>query len=120
MQQNKVSPRDENDDKYDFSLTEEITADNYEKLDQDFKKAMQKLEQLQKEIELLPGLDCAACGAPDCETFAEDIVNDRAVRTDCIFMLRKQLGRLADELSDMAKELPPVMSAEKEEEEDDS
>lgn len=120
MQQNKVSERDEKDNKYNFSLTEEITADNYEKLDQDFKRAMQKLEQLQKEIELLPGLDCAACGAPDCETFAEDIVNDRAVRTDCIFMLRKQLGRLADELSNMAKELPPVMSAEKEEEEDDS
>jgi len=79
---------------------------------------MQKLEQLQKEIEILPGLDCAACGAPDCKTFAEDIVNGRAVRVDCIFMLRQQLGELADELSNLANELPPVMASKKEETDD--
>jgi len=118
MQQDKVSQKNTNDEVYNFPLTEEITADNYEKLDQDFKKAMEKLEKLQKEIEILPGLDCAACGAPDCKTFAEDIVNGRAVRTDCIFMLREQLGRLADDLSSMASELPPVMSTEEEKNDD--
>lgn len=115
---NKVSLEDRDDEKYNFYLKEEISADNFERLDQDFKKAMKKLEQLQKEIEILPGLDCAACGAPDCKTFAEDIVNGRAVRTDCIFMLRKQLGRLANDLSQMANELPPVMSTDKEENDD--
>jgi iron only hydrogenase large subunit-like protein len=106
------------DEYYNFALPDEITADNLSKLDNDFKKAMQKLEQLQKEIELLPGLDCAACGAPDCKTFAEDIVNGRAVRSDCIFMLRQQLGELADELADLANELPPVMGSKKEETDD--
>ena len=103
------------DSYYNFSLPEKITADNVSKLDEDFKKAMQKLEQLQREIENLPGLDCAACGAPDCKTFAEDIINGRASRTDCIFMLRKQLGKLADDLSILAHELPPVMASKKEE-----
>ena len=108
----------EDDKFYKFELTEKIKADNVSKLDDDFQKAMQKLEQLQKEVELLPGLDCAACGAPDCKTFAEDIVNGRASRTDCIFMLRKQLGRLADDLSILAHELPPVMASKKEETDD--
>lgn len=106
------------DEYYNFTLPDEITADNLSKLDNDFKIAMQKLEQLQKEIENLPGLDCAACGAPDCKTFAEDIVNGRAVRTDCIFMLRQQLGQLADELSNLANELPPVMASKKEDKDD--
>lgn len=100
---------------YNFALSEKITADNVSKLDNDFKKAMQKLEQLQKEIEILPGLDCAACGAPDCKIFAEDVINGRASRSDCIFMLRKQLGKLADDLSILAHELPPVMASTKEE-----
>ncbi len=32
---------------------------------------MQKIEQL---ISLIHGNDCASCGAPDCRTFAEDVV----------------------------------------------
>ncbi|RCW53991.1 [Fe-Fe] hydrogenase large subunit C-terminal domain-containing protein [Halanaerobium sp. ST460_2HS_T2] len=108
----------DDDQFYNFALSESITADNVSKLDSDFKKAMQKLEQLQKEIDILPGLDCAACGAPDCKTFAEDVVNGRASRADCIFMLRKQLGKLADDLSILAHELPPVMASQKEESDD--
>jgi iron only hydrogenase large subunit-like protein len=119
ISQNQKLKLDISDDEYyNFELSDEIIADNLSKLDNDFKKAMQKLEQLQKEIEILPGLDCAACGAPDCKTFAEDVVSGRAVRSDCIFMLRQQLGELADELADLANELPPVMGSKKEETDD--
>lgn len=34
----------------------------------------------------LPGFDCAACGAPDCETLSEDIVQGTGSISDCIFM----------------------------------
>lgn len=115
IQEVDLNPEKDKDSYYNFSLSKKIKADNVSKLDEDFKKAMQKLEQLQREIEILPGLDCAACGAPDCKTFAEDIINGRASRTDCIFMLRKQLGKLADDLSMLAHELPPVMASKKEE-----
>lgn len=117
-QEHNLVLKKEDDEFYNFALPERITADNISKLDNDFKKAMQKLEQLQKEIEILPGLDCAACGAPDCKTFAEDVINGRASRADCIFMLRKQLGKLADDLSILAHELPPVMASKKEEADD--
>jgi iron only hydrogenase large subunit-like protein len=119
MQKYNIESEKKDDEFYNFALPEKIKADNVSKLDSDFKKAMQKLELLQKEIDKLPGLDCAACGAPDCKTFAEDVINGRANSADCIFMLRKQLGKLADDLSILAHELPPVM-ASKEEEVDDS
>lgn len=110
----KLEKRKNDDEFYNFALPEKITADNFSKLDGNFKTALKKLEDMQKEIEILPGLDCAACGAPDCKTFAEDIVNGRASRSDCIFMLRKQLGEMAANLSNLAKELPPVMGYKEE------
>jgi hypothetical protein len=99
-------------DEYDFELAENIKEIGAEKLDEDFETAIGKLEELEKEIENLPGLDCAACGAPDCETFAEDVVNGLAKRSDCIFVLRKEIGDLADQLSLLTHELPPVMNSE--------
>ena len=111
----KLDRVNKEDQAYNFELSQTIRADNIVKLDKDFKKAMQKLEQMQKEIELLPGLDCAACGAPDCKTFAEDIVNDLAVRTDCTFMLRKRISDLAGDLCELANSLPPLINGEKEE-----
>ena len=100
--------------RYDHKLNEKFKADDVGKLDDDLEKAVEKLAELEKEIDILPGLDCAACGAPDCETLAEDIVTGDAKRTDCLFMLRKRVGDLADEMSNLAHELPPVMSDEKE------
>src|SRR6056297_2455488 len=99
-------------EEYDFELEEKIKEIGAEKLDEDFETAIGKLDELEKEIEKLPGLDCAACGAPDCETFAEDVVNGLAKRTDCIFVLRKEIGDLADQLSLLTHELPPVMNNE--------
>ena len=78
-------------DSYNFGLTAEIEPSQTGRLDPDLTKAMMKLNQLEEEIKALPGLDCAACGAPDCRTLAEDIVNGLAQRSDCMILLRKQL-----------------------------
>jgi iron only hydrogenase large subunit-like protein len=101
---------EQNLEDYNFKLDEKIKEIGAEKLDDDFIKAMDKLEKLEQLIESLPGLDCAACGAPDCETFAEDVVNGLAKKSDCIFVLRKEIGDLADQLSLLTHELPPVMN----------
>ncbi|MFW6006742.1 MAG: [Fe-Fe] hydrogenase large subunit C-terminal domain-containing protein [Halanaerobiales bacterium] len=96
--------------KFNFDLSGKFLPAEVGKLDDNITTAMEKLEQLEKEQEILPGLDCASCGAPDCETLAEDIVNGKASRTDCIFMLRKEIKDLADRISSLTHELPPVMS----------
>ena len=101
-------------EKYDFSLDKEFTPNTVAPLDDDFASAMAKLTELENEIDQLPGLDCAACGAPDCRTLAEDIINGLAQRTDCIFILRQQLAELTDEMSSLAHSLPPIIQDEEE------
>ena len=39
----------------------------------------------------LPGLDCAACGAPSCAALAEDVVRGQAQVTDCVVLRCRQL-----------------------------
>lgn len=105
---------------YSFKLSFKFKSEEVGKLDEDISRAMEKLSEMENEIKILPGLDCAACGAPDCRTLAEDIVNGRAKRTDCIFVLRKRVGALADRMSELAHALPPVMKEKKNDNEQNS
>ena len=50
----------------------------------------------------LPGIDCGACGAPNCRAFAEDVVRGVASRADCIV----ERSRRAD--GDAGREEDPV------------
>jgi len=63
-------------------------------LDTDMAAAIEKVERIEKLTAEFPGLDCGACGAPNCRTLAEDIVCGRAKRTDCLFVLKRELGHL--------------------------
>ncbi len=50
-------------------------------------EAMQKIEDI---LGIIQGTDCAACGAPDCRTFAEDIVRGSAGMRDCIWVRTRE------------------------------
>lgn len=63
-----------------------IEPRNIEKLDENLSEAMKKMERKRRMMCFLPGFDCAACGAPDCDTLSEDIVQGSANISDCIFM----------------------------------
>lgn len=80
------------------------------KLDEDMSKAIAKMGQLEKVLEDLPGLDCGSCGSPHCRALAEDIVQGLAVETDCVFKLREQVKKLAEELFYLAQKDPSAMS----------
>jgi len=49
--------------------------------------AMREIERL---LILFNGNDCSACGAPDCRTFAEDVVRGEATLKDCHFIAVQQ------------------------------
>jgi len=66
--------------------TEEIKPQNVFRLDDDISKAMEKLSKAQKIICFLPGIDCGACGAPNCQALAEDMVQGKAKMSDCVFL----------------------------------
>jgi len=46
-------------------------------------------------FEQLPKKDCAACGAPDCKTFADDVIRGRATLSECVFVRLKELEEAA-------------------------
>lgn len=55
-----------------------------------FAEAVRKMSEIDRILEVLPMLDCGACGAPTCRALAEDIVRGQAELKDCIFALRQQ------------------------------
>ena len=73
----------------------------------DLLKAMIMLEETEMIVESLPGLDCGSCGAPTCRAFAEDVAKGDAVIAGCIFKLRENVRKMAEELLSMESIQPP-------------
>ena len=48
--------------------------------------SIESLQKIESILEIIHGTDCAACGAPDCQTFAEDIVRGNASLKDCLWL----------------------------------
>ncbi len=58
------------------------------KLDENMAEAMKKMRRVKEILKCLPDVDCGACGAPNCQALAQDIVQERAVINHCIFIQR--------------------------------
>lgn len=52
-------------------------------------KAIEKMNKAQHILCFLPGIDCGACGAPNCHALAEDMVTGKAKMSDCIFIQQR-------------------------------
>ncbi len=79
---------DSNKGKYDpdaYGLRP-IPARSMMVLDKDRNAALDKMKKIDDLLKVLPGIDCAACGSPTCRSLAEDIVQERAEITSCVFM----------------------------------
>lgn len=77
----------------EHSFLGNIESRNIEKLDENLSDAMKKMERIRRMMCFLPGIDCGACGAPVCQTHAEDIVLGGAAVADCIFMQQAMLKK---------------------------
>ncbi len=106
---NVVQENPDNIYDYDLLWKRNVEYKPILKLDEDFEIAMKKLEALQSISEELPGLDCGACGAPNCRALAEDIVRGNANETDCIFKLREKVRDLTVQMMEIESVMPPVM-----------
>ena len=62
---------------------EELKPRSIMKLDEDILVAIEKMQKIDELLEKLPGYDCGACGAPDCRTFAEDILDGKFEIENC-------------------------------------
>ena len=52
----------------------------------DISAAIEKQKKVQQVLKCLPRKECGVCGSPDCPTFAEDVVEGKAIMKDCIFL----------------------------------
>jgi iron only hydrogenase large subunit-like protein len=59
-------------------------------LDTDLSRALQMAEKIEQTRKQLPGIDCGACGAPDCDSFAEDIVRRLSSIEECRLLTRSK------------------------------
>ncbi len=64
-----------------------------------------RLNQVERLCKKFPGLDCGSCGAPTCKALAEDIVRGDAKEKDCVYLLRENLHKLAEEVSILTEDL---------------
>ncbi len=96
---------------FDVSWTKEIYSRPAMKLDEDIKVAMKMMEEIERITEELPGLDCGSCGAPSCRALAEDIVRGEAEKTDCIFLLKDEIKKVADHMAKLEKRMPSAFSS---------
>jgi Fe-S-cluster-containing hydrogenase component 2 len=75
-----------------FSLPGKIASRAFAPLDQEISRAIEKRKRIQETHEALPQIDCGACGAPTCLSFAEDVVLERAPLEDCVVLTARQVA----------------------------
>lgn len=56
------------------------------KLDENMAEALKKMNRVREIVKNLPMVDCGSCGAPNCQAFAQDIVQGNAALEDCFFV----------------------------------
>ncbi len=91
---------------FDLNWTHEIYSKPIMKLDEDIRVAMKMMEKLEEINSSLPGLDCGSCGAPTCRALAEDIVRGYAEESDCIFILKDEIRKVARQMAQLEKKMP--------------
>ena len=65
-----------------------------QRLSANFGESLRMMAVIQKLHEALPGVDCGACGAPNCRAFAEDVVCGRSPEDGCVILRNQQLELL--------------------------
>ncbi len=65
-----------------------------QRLSENFGESLRMMAAIQKLHEELPGIDCGACGAPNCRAFAEDVIRGRAAAEGCTILRNRHLEEM--------------------------
>jgi hypothetical protein len=74
-----------------FDVEAHIAARPIRPLGRNLQEAAARRREAERLLSELPRKDCAACGAPGCQSLAEDVVRGRATVDDCVFVRIKRL-----------------------------
>ena len=67
-----------------FDMEGEIKAPAITPMTETLQQAIRRRQEKHRLLDQLPKKDCAACGAPDCTTLAEDVLAGQADLSDCV------------------------------------
>lgn len=68
-----------------------------QRLSANFGESLRMMSEIQKFREDLPGIDCGACGAPNCRAFAEDVIRGIAEKDGCMILRERRLTEMLRE-----------------------
>jgi len=93
MPRDKILLRDENG----WALSD-MTQDELQRIFGVYREhiSIEQLEEIEKLLKKIKGKDCAICGAPDCRTFAEDIVTGKATLDDCVMLRKRKIDKVLE------------------------
>ena len=83
------------------------------KLDENMAEALKKMNQVREIVHKLPMVDCGSCGAPNCQAFAQDIVQGNATIEDCYFVQKNLETSGLQSSEDSLKKLIGIWGKEK-------
>jgi hypothetical protein len=74
-------------------ITEEIRPRSMYRLSDDRDQALKMMKRSRRLMCWLPGTDCGLCGAPSCQSLAEDIVRHKADISQCVFIRESNMEK---------------------------
>lgn len=74
-------------------ITEEIRPRSMYRLSDDRDQALKMMKRSRRLMCWLPGTDCGLCGAPSCQSLAEDIVRHKADISHCVFIRESNMEK---------------------------
>jgi hypothetical protein len=96
---------DDAESKNDVPWNKRVEYEPVYSLGSDMMESFSRLNQAERLLKKLPGLDCGSCGAPTCRCLAEDIVRGEANETDCVYYLKENLHRLSQEVETLSEDI---------------
>ncbi len=87
----------------EFGTTVPFSVRPPQPLGRDIVSAIAGMKERDRVAGRLAGIDCGACGAPTCLSFAEDVVRGAADEADCVFVRQQQLLDRIAQLSERAE-----------------
>mgnify|MGYP005834172285 FL=1 len=92
--ESRVSPEDLEQflESESFYCDIRLQSNSIDMLDRDPQTALQKIKEREDLLRILPGIDCGACGAPSCKSFAEDVVLQQATIDECLVRKARALA----------------------------
>jgi len=86
ISRNLLSKEDERYIPADYFFNELPRYNPISRLSDNMAESMRMMADIQRLKDTLPGIDCGACGAPNCRAFAEDVVKKTAKIENCVLL----------------------------------